>query len=876
MLSSIILPLLIAANARFLIVSAESCCRQRDNITKMELAVVKNKMSAMTQKFTNPSAHPPWSEASNGQASQDPAQEYHKEGGENFQSTALEAQPFTRVRPGGTSADSLVSQSQCTQDSANETCRLVQNSAGKSSFTSCAASINTSDELQAKTHASAKLKGDTFFGPKLTQEARKESFSREKAGSKRSASTALSRADAKTDTPAAVTADAERKKELPPREGRLTDITSSSSSKKRKLWKPESNTPTNSASTAPTPQADPSSSAIETRSLSRLQKRRQNLNSKNRAPREPVSASSSSTSTKSASRSPPPPKPIPAHLSTNPSASARRPRTPETGGNSPSTAYAALSLAGDIGLEEATTSKTARSSNNPARLGAGRSVLGGLNNIPAGGSRSASPAKRTRAEMELGKEDDPAVGDDGVEDVSMVDAGQGASASQTDGASAGVVLPVYSKVSKIKRNESVRDRREMSVDMLAGEDKASSKLASEEKIPPIDEQIAQVMAIAQRPMYEGMRGYVISKEWLDDAQARGTAVLQPRKDSKEADAPLGAIDNTIFAQDDPPGEEPLVDEEGEKFVRLQPGLSLSTDIEIIPEEAWNLIIKWYGHTDGSPVIKRYCHNTSTNKNQENLLFELYPPVFYILKLPDQSTGVSTNSMKAQKMKPLIKLASRYVSFQKFLKEVKKDTIIEPDTPVRVWRLLASLNSPSSNNSKAGIPTPAQSRSTTPVPTVAPPVSAGDKLVIDINTFTSVADSDKELLDARDESANTAVLDKSNLEDVGLGQEGVLILEERITGPAGGEWVSDAAAATALKHGVTVNVIKSGRIDALSVPGKGSRSASPAGVMTRGRQAKNGRTHATVGLGNLGNTCYMNSALQCVRSVQELTIYFLGE
>lgn len=31
-----------------------------------------------------------------------------------------------------------------------------------------------------------------------------------------------------------------------------------------------------------------------------------------------------------------------------------------------------------------------------------------------------------------------------------------------------------------------------------------------------------------------------------------------------------------------------------------------------------------------------------------------------------------------------------------------------------------------------------------------------------------------------------------------------------------------------------------------------------------------------GLGNLGNTCYMNSALQCIRSVEELTKYFLSE
>ena len=47
-------------------------------------------------------------------------------------------------------------------------------------------------------------------------------------------------------------------------------------------------------------------------------------------------------------------------------------------------------------------------------------------------------------------------------------------------------------------------------------------------------------------------------------------------------------------------------------------------------------------------------------------------------------------------------------------------------------------------------------------------------------------------------------------------------------------------------------------------------------MTRGRAQRNGRTPGTVGLSNLGNTCYMSSALQCVRSVEELTKYFLAE
>ena len=47
-------------------------------------------------------------------------------------------------------------------------------------------------------------------------------------------------------------------------------------------------------------------------------------------------------------------------------------------------------------------------------------------------------------------------------------------------------------------------------------------------------------------------------------------------------------------------------------------------------------------------------------------------------------------------------------------------------------------------------------------------------------------------------------------------------------------------------------------------------------MTRGRQRRDGRTRGTVGLTNLGNTCYMNSALQCIRSVEELAFYFLSD
>ena len=42
------------------------------------------------------------------------------------------------------------------------------------------------------------------------------------------------------------------------------------------------------------------------------------------------------------------------------------------------------------------------------------------------------------------------------------------------------------------------------------------------------------------------------------------------------------------------------------------------------------------------------------------------------------------------------------------------------------------------------------------------------------------------------------------------------------------------------------------------------------------KTQSNRTHGIVGLHNLGNTCYMNSALQCLSNTQDLTRYILSK
>ena len=398
-------------------------------------------------------------------------------------------------------------------------------------------------------------------------------------------------------------------------------------------------------------------------------------------------------------------------------------------------------------------------------------------------------------------------------------------------------------------------------------EKAANASSGTNDVPPIDEQIAIITQMSQGPQHDDMRGFIIVNSWLEDAMARGTNAHRSSKETR-ADGPLPPLDNRELVDPRFPG---LQDERGEPFLPLKPGFELTREIEILPEDAWKQIVRWHGAAEGSPEIIRFCHNTSDNAATENLQFELYPPVLTVLKLPDTSGGLSKEALQAQSAAPARLVSSRHQLFSDFVSRAKEAAVIHTDTHVRAWRITASLD----GTAQQGMLTPAQSRSTSPAPGAIQSIDPGSKLAVDMSVFLGLQEgSQRELIDLPADGAASGANGRPTLGFVGLENEGVIVLEERLMGPAGGEWVSDVAKASAVKNGLQPKSLLSAGFGKKSAASSGRSSPAPGGMMTRGRAGKSGRK-GTVGLGNLGNTCYMNSALQCMRSVEELTTYFLG-
>ncbi|CAZ84994.1 unnamed protein product [Tuber melanosporum] len=360
---------------------------------------------------------------------------------------------------------------------------------------------------------------------------------------------------------------------------------------------------------------------------------------------------------------------------------------------------------------------------------------------------------------------------------------------------------------------------------------ASATPVSSVSIPSLEDQAHFIIKskIETKPK-EGDLGYIISGPWLNQLLAKfSDSGVQLTKEGAEGE--IGLIDNSDLVDttqmqgqakktsDDSTVEDSAVPED---FVAIKPGI-LGDDFEILPEEAWNSLVSWYGLAEGSPVITRRAVNTSET-NVPHIQYEIYPPTFTFYKLRDPSTNITKDVLDKEKSQsPKRITAGKTDGFQKLLRKVKKLAGVDAARKIRLWRIIES--------------------------------------------------SFEHDLEPASKSSRKA----------GLGAGGTIVIEEQ---GSDGEWISEKPTKSVKKGGQQVTVALNGK-NITGGPVKKKASARPdspsgststavirSGFLNRPAERRDGRPLGKCGLSNLGNTCYMNSALQCLRSVTELSNYFL--
>lgn len=393
--------------------------------------------------------------------------------------------------------------------------------------------------------------------------------------------------------------------------------------------------------------------------------------------------------------------------------------------------------------------------------------------------------------------------------------------------------------------------------------------------PSIDEQIETVKAMcetaASTELVSGTTTYLVSKRWLARVQIRASGAKAKLED---LEGDVGPVDNSDIIQ------EVIPCEGGFGFARLLPDLP-SDSFEYFPEEAWEYVIGLYGLKEGQSPIIRKAHNTNPGAvGIPNMQYELNPPVFTIHRLWSLHSPVPLPQLlKATDPKAPVIVMSRSDPYVELLRKMKKVAEIEVSKKVRVWKVPLSLPAGGTLLASNGLVdnattmelSPPNSRSNTPAPDSAlDPQKSWRGLLVDVETFLKLEKGVKrQLVDIPDHSSNLNYNGHASLDMAGIGADQSLVLDELVEG-------SDYLAqyVPKLSKSVPINVPKSAGNMSKTTINSGRSSPALSGPVTRGRNQRSGRTLGTVGLSNLGNTCYMNSALQCVRSVEELTKYFL--
>ncbi|WWC64842.1 uncharacterized protein I303_107456 [Kwoniella dejecticola CBS 10117] len=294
----------------------------------------------------------------------------------------------------------------------------------------------------------------------------------------------------------------------------------------------------------------------------------------------------------------------------------------------------------------------------------------------------------------------------------------------------------------------------------------------------------------------------------------------------------------IQSSSTPTGGYNLIGEGKEEQVWATGDAEENRDFVFIPKEGWNKIIEWFGPYDG-PSLPRYC------VPPENIEIEPATIRLFVIIPPSTTHSKAENDENAQ-VQLMCPSTTSMPIFKDFVKSVaiQKLQMNTNTLPVRLWKIEKS----GSDDEK--------------LLTSGPLVISPSALIGTENTYLAAEDQAENLAEAVLGSSKDQIVaiefgsieNGSTVWNVGIG-------------------AGNKATEKRKGHLFSKPAFYGGSNNALTVP----QASAPinGSVQTRSQSKLDRKGKGLVGLQNLGNTCFMNSAVQCLSNTQELNEYFLS-